>query len=126
MPGSCYRPTDLIDCTASLFRSVGCDGDKPAVIAAGLVAADRIGHTTHGLQLAAAYLAELESGGMQPTGEPDVVADRGACITWDGKRLPGVWLTTKAVDVAIESAAAHGTATVVIRNAHHIGCLAVF
>ena len=117
---------DLIAYADALFAAAGCDGDKPAAIAAGLVEADLLGHTTHGLQLAPAYLAELQSGGMAAVGEPEGVSDRGAAVAWDGRRLPGVWLTTRAVDLACERAVTHGTATVAIRNSHHIGCLAAF
>src|SRR5262245_59611644 len=124
--GPRFRAADLVAYATSLFTAAGCDGDKPATIAAGLVEADLLGHTTHGLHLAPAYLRDLQSGAMTPRGEPEVVADRGAAVTWDGRRLPGVWLTTKAVDLAIERAKAHGTGTVVIRNSHHIGCLAAF
>lgn len=121
-----YRAEELIAFATALFAAAGCDGDKPRVIAEGLVEADLLGHTTHGLQLAPAYLADLESGAMAATGEPDVVADRGACVTWDGRRLPGVWLTARAIDLACDRAATHGVVTVAIRRSHHIGCLAVF
>lgn len=121
-----YRAADLVGYATALFAAAGCDGDKPPVIAAGLVEADLLGHTTHGLQLAPAYLRELESGAMSPRGEPDVVADRGAAVTWDGRRLPGVWLAARAVDLAADRAAAHGIAAVAIRRSHHIGCLAAF
>ena len=52
-----FRVEDLIRYAAALFGAAGCDGDKPDTIAAGLVEADLFGHTTHGLQLAPAYLA---------------------------------------------------------------------
>jgi LDH2 family malate/lactate/ureidoglycolate dehydrogenase len=121
-----YRAADLIEYARALFSAAGCDGDKPAVIAAALVEADLLGHTTHGLQLAPAYLNDLGAGTMTPRGEPDVVADRGAAVTWDGKRLPGVWLAARAVDLAVARAPTYGTATVVIRRSHHIGCLAAY
>ncbi len=121
-----YRAEDLISFTTSLFAAAGCDGDKPATIARGLVEADLLGHSTHGLQLAAGYLRELESGSMTPRGEPEIVADRGGAITWDGRRLPGVWLTAKAIDLAVERVAAHGIVAVAIRQSHHIACLASF
>lgn len=124
--GQRYRAADLIQFATALFAAAGCDGDKPATIAAGLVEADLFGHTMHGLHLAPAYLRELESGKMTPRGEPEIVADRGAAVTWDGRRLPGVWLTAKAVDLAVERASVHGIAVVVIRRSHHIGCLASF
>ncbi len=121
-----YRAADLIAYAAALFAAAGCDADKPTAIASGLVEADLLGHTTHGLQLAPAYLADLETGAMTPRGEPEVVADRGAAVTWDGRRLPGVWLAAKATDLAVSRAPAYGVTTVVIRNSHHIGCLAAF
>jgi LDH2 family malate/lactate/ureidoglycolate dehydrogenase len=121
-----HSAAELIEYATRLFAAAGCDGDKPATIAAGLVEADLLGHTTHGLHLAAAYLRELDAGTLTPTGEPEVVADRGAAVTWDGRRLPGVWLTTRAVDLAADRAQAHGLAAVSIRRSHHIGCLAAF
>ncbi len=121
-----YHLSQLIDYATALFAAAGCDGDKPKIIATGLVEADLLGHTTHGLQLASAYLAELGSGAMLSRGEPLIVNDRSAAVTWDGLRLPGVWLTAKAVETAVERAIAHGVATVVIRNGHHIGCLTAF
>ena len=121
-----YRAGELVDFAAALFAAAGCDGDKPRAIAAGLVEADLLGHTTHGLQLAPAYLRELESGSMTARGQPEVVADRGGAVTWDGRRLPGIWLTAKAIALAIERVAQHGIVAVVIRRSHHIGCLASF
>lgn len=121
-----YHATDLIKYAARLFAAAGCDGDKPGMIAAGLVEADMLGHTTHGLQLAPAYLAALADGGMTPRGEPEIVADRGAVVTWDGQRLPGVWLAARAVELAVARSEQYGTVTVVIRRSHHIGCLAAF
>ena len=121
-----YRASDLIDFASRLFEAAGCDGDKPATIAAKLVEADLLGHSTHGLQLAPTYLAELASGSMLARGEPAIIADRTAAITWDGRRLPGVWLAARAVNLAVERAATCGVVTVVIRHSHHIGCLAAF
>jgi LDH2 family malate/lactate/ureidoglycolate dehydrogenase len=121
-----YGAADLVDFASALLAAAGLDGDKPRRIAGHLVQADLMGHTTHGLALLADYLEEVEGGAMTATGEPAVVRERGACLTWDGRRLPGVWLTSRAVDTALERAADYGTATVVIRNSHHIACLATF
>lgn len=116
----------LIEFASALFAAAGCDRDKPAAIAAGLVEADLLGHTTHGLQLAPTYLNELAAGTMTAAGEPEIVSDRGAVAVWDGKKLPGVWLAAKAVDTAAERAGTYGTCTIAIRRSHHIGCLAAF
>jgi LDH2 family malate/lactate/ureidoglycolate dehydrogenase len=121
-----YRAADLTAFARALFAAAGCDGDKPQVIAELLVEADLMGHTTHGLQLGAPYLGEIESGAMRPKGEPTIVADRGPAVTWDGGTLPGVWLTARAIDLAVERARTHGLCAVAIRRSHHIACLAAF
>ena len=124
--GVAYAPADLRRFAAALFRGAGLELDKPDVVADGLLESDLLGHTTHGLALAPRYLTEIGSGSMATQGEPEVVSDRGACVCWNGKRLPGVWLATKAVNLAVERAETYGTVTVVIGNSHHIGCLAAY
>jgi LDH2 family malate/lactate/ureidoglycolate dehydrogenase len=123
---SCYRPEDLVAFAAGLFQAAGLAAERAQIVARQLVEADLMGHDTHGLQLAAPYLAALADGGMQAAGEPLVVADRGAVVTWDGQRLPGVWLTERAVQLGIDRAQSHGSATIVVRRSHHIGCLATY
>jgi LDH2 family malate/lactate/ureidoglycolate dehydrogenase len=63
---------------------------------------------------------------MTAAGDIETVSDRGAVVTWDGKRLPGPWLVTRAFDLAAARAKEFGTGTVVIRRAHHIACLAAY
>ncbi|MBI2719090.1 MAG: Ldh family oxidoreductase [Rhizobiales bacterium] len=119
-----YHSADLHNFTEELFTAAGCDDDKAAVMAERLLAADLMGHTTHGLALAAAYLEEIESREMTATGEPEVVSDRGAAICWDGRRLPGLWLVARGVELCMARARQHGTATLTVRRSHHAGCLA--
>jgi LDH2 family malate/lactate/ureidoglycolate dehydrogenase len=109
-----------------LLQRVGLDADKADVVAEVLVEGDLLGHTTHGLALLPAYLAEIEKGAMTKTGEPEVVADFPAAVTWDGKRLPGPWLVRRALDLAAERARKLGMASVAIRRSHHIACLAAY
>lgn len=123
---STYAAGDLRAFGAALFRAAGLDGNKPEVSAAVLVDADIMGHTTHGLALAPRYLQEIESGSMAKSGDPKIVSDRGACVCWDGQRLPGVWLVSNAMDLAVERVGQYGTVTVAIGNSHHIGCLAAY
>jgi L-lactate dehydrogenase len=121
-----YAVAELHSFAAALFRQAGLELDKPDVVAEVLIEADLIGHTTHGLALAPKYLQEIASGSMAVGGEPEVLSDRGACICWNGRRLPGVWLTARAVDLALERVRTYGTVTVTIGNSHHIGCLAAY
>jgi LDH2 family malate/lactate/ureidoglycolate dehydrogenase len=125
-PPSRYSASELISFAAGLLAKTGLDADKAQTVAEILVEADLLGHTTHGLQLLASYLGELEKGAMAKTGAPRVVVDSPAAVTWDGMRLPGPWLTVKAFDLAMERARNYGTCTVAISRSHHIACLAAY
>jgi LDH2 family malate/lactate/ureidoglycolate dehydrogenase len=63
---------------------------------------------------------------MESAGEPTILADHGAALVWDGRRLPGVWLTARALTLATERARRHGICALTIRRSHHIACLAAF
>lgn len=126
MTGKRWNSSTLSDFATALFETAGLDTEKATTIAAALVEADMMGHTTHGMQLCAPYLQALKDGSMRREGSPEVLSDRGAVATWDGRRLPGVWLTARAVDQAVERAKLYGTASIAIRRSHHIACLAVF
>lgn len=126
MPADRYAVAQLVEFASTLFMQSGLDRDKAETTARLLVDADLMGHTTHGLALAAPYLAEIGKGAMRTTGEPELVSSKGAVATWDGLRLPGVWLTARAVDLAIDRAREFGIGAVSVRRAHHIACLATF
>jgi LDH2 family malate/lactate/ureidoglycolate dehydrogenase len=121
-----YAASDLIRYADSLFAAAGLEAEKSAIVAPLMVEADLMGHTTHGLQLVPGYLAALTDGSMTPGGAPEILSDRGPAVAWDGRRLSGVWLTAKAIDLAVERARQFGTCTVAIRRSHHIACLAAF
>ncbi len=121
-----YGVTEVIVFASKLFQAAGLEADKAAGVAEILVEADLLGHATHGLALAPWYLDGLASGAINRSGEPQVVSDRGACVSWRGNRLPGAWLAAKAVDVAVERAATYGTVTMVLADCGHIGALAAY
>jgi LDH2 family malate/lactate/ureidoglycolate dehydrogenase len=121
-----YRAEALVAFACTLLERAGMRGDIAADVADVLVTGDLLGHTTHGLALLAPYLAEADKGTMAKDGAPAIVNARAAALTWDGQRLPGPWLTLRALDAAQAMAAVHGTGTVVIRRSHHIACLAAY
>ena len=97
-------PADLIELAARLLANAGVAPDRAALIGELLVEADLMGHTTHGLALRPGYLDELAAGDMTAAGDPVVIRDTGPCLTWDGRRLPGVWLTAAALVLATAAA----------------------
>ncbi|HET9651170.1 MAG TPA: Ldh family oxidoreductase, partial [Usitatibacter sp.] len=116
----------LRDFTRALFEKAGYERDKAEATAEVLLEADLMGHSTHGLSLVPWYLDGAATGEVRGSGEPEVVADRGACVTWNGRRLPGTWLTRKAIDLGLERVKTHGTCTIAIADSHHIGALAAY
>lgn len=116
----------LLTFAETLLVAASMPPDRAKDVAAVLVEADLMGHDTHGLDLLSTYVADIESGGMTVNGDSSVIADRGAVLAWDGKRLPGPWLVLRAMDEAIVRAQNYGTGTVSIRRSYHIGCLAVY
>ena len=121
-----YRHEALQHYAAELLRGVGYPEEPAQVTAAHLVAADVMGHTTHGLALLPPYLTEADEDRTTLSGSHEVVSDAGAVCVWDGGYRPGVWLTAQAVASAAERAAAHGVGIVSIRRCSHIGCLATY
>ena len=121
-----YAAPALIECAELLLRAAGLDAGKAGAVAHTLVEGDLLGHDTHGLALLGPYLGELENGTMTAAGEPDIVNQRPAAQVWDGRRLPGPWLTIKAIDACATMAKTYGTGSVVIRRSHHIAALAAY
>jgi LDH2 family malate/lactate/ureidoglycolate dehydrogenase len=121
-----YAAHELTAFANTLLQQAGLAPERAGTVAEILVEADLLGHSTHGLQLLPTYLKNLEEGAMRNTGEPIVVADTGAAITWDGQYLPGPWLMQQAMNLGFERIQQHPVVTVVMRRSHHIACLAAY
>jgi L-lactate dehydrogenase len=121
-----YAASELRAFAQALLERAGVRADIARDVAAVLLDGDLLGHTTHGLALLAPYLDELAHDRMARSGEPTIVSSRAATQVWDGKRLPGPWLTLRALEAAAAMARECGTGTVVVRHSHHIACLAAY
>lgn len=121
-----YDAASLAIFAEALFTAAGLEPDKAVAVATYLVEADLMGHSTHGLALAGWYLQSVADGVMTKAGAPETVSDRGAAVTWRGRRLPGAWLTSEALKLAADRAVMHGTCTVAIADSHHVGALAAY
>lgn len=111
---------------SALLEQAGMARDRARTMADVLVEADLLGHDTHGLDQLAGYLVQIEDGLLATAGDPAVVSDLGACLTWDAGRLPGHWLVKQAIAEARHRILAHPIVTVVIGRGHHIGCLQAY
>ena len=121
-----YDATALLHFATALLQQAGLGEERARTVAGTLLEGDLLGQTTHGLALLGAYLDELVAGRLAVTGDPEVVAQTPVAQTWDGNRLPGPWLVTRAADWASGVARSFGMGAVVIRRSGHIGCLAAY
>jgi L-lactate dehydrogenase len=121
-----YRVKDLQNFAFNLLTQKGLDPTPAETVADTLLEGDLLGHTTHGLQLLAPYLDELDAGSMTSKGQPDVVQDHGMSVLWDGRYLPGPWLVTRAIDIGLERLDSYPIFSASIKQSHHIACLAAY
>ncbi|HSC24408.1 MAG TPA: Ldh family oxidoreductase [Casimicrobiaceae bacterium] len=121
-----YAAQALESYAVALLEAAGADADIARDTASVLLDGDLMGHTTHGLALLPGYLQALGDGSMRNEGSPITIASAPAGETWDGRRLPGPWLTLRALATAQRLASTQGGGSVVIRRSHHIGCLASY
>lgn len=116
----------LIRFATDLLTAGGLPETRARAVAEILVEADLMGHDTHGLALLPGYLKALENGEMTREGAPEVIAETGIALTWDGRYLPGPWLVLEAMRAAEARLVGQGMAAVSIGRSHHIACLAAY
>jgi len=121
-----FNSAQLLHFGEALLCAAGLAEDRARDVAEVLLEGDLLGHTTHGFALLPAYLKALTEGSMAKAGEPTVVADHGAALTWDGAYLPGPWLVRRAIASARSRLAKNPIVTTVLRRSHHIGCLQAY
>ena len=126
MAGARYRADDLEALACGLLQRAGMPREKAGDVAEVLVEGDLFGKSTHGLALLPLYLRDIEAGGMTLAGEPEVLSDFGACLNWDGRKLPGPWLLRRATAEAISRAKRFGMGAVAIQRSHHTACLGAY
>jgi LDH2 family malate/lactate/ureidoglycolate dehydrogenase len=120
------QPLAVLAFAKALLVKAGMPDDKADAVASILVEGELLGRSTHGLALLAPYLKELAAGAMTLDGDPTVISDFGACLTWDGRKLPGPWLVCKALDEAMDRAARFGIGAVAIQRSHHAASLGAY
>jgi len=117
-----FPASALVDVAGELLVRAGMRHDAAATTAELLVEADMMGHDTHGLQLLPGYLRALADGSLAGSGEPTALFGTEVVSVWDGHYLPGLWLTSQALDWAASRAGSAGIGVVTIRRSGHIGC----
>jgi LDH2 family malate/lactate/ureidoglycolate dehydrogenase len=116
----------ILDFLCSLFEKAGMPPSKAEANGRILVEGELLGHRTHGLALVGPYLEEITNGRMETLRDFDILNTTQTTQLWDGHFASGIWLTESAIEVASNMAKTEGIGTVVIRDSHHIACLAAY
>jgi LDH2 family malate/lactate/ureidoglycolate dehydrogenase len=111
---------------SSLLIAAGLEARHADCFARRLIAGDLFGHTSHGIRLLPRYLDEIGDGHMTCSGDPELVATRGATLLFDGRMLPGPVVMTHAIEAALARLGTLGSAIVVIRRSTHIAALCAY
>ena len=81
-----YRAPDLLAYASLLLERAGLAPERALIVAEMLLEGDLLGHSTHGLDLLAPYLKELDAGAMARDGDPETLSDLGSTVTWNGRQ----------------------------------------
>jgi LDH2 family malate/lactate/ureidoglycolate dehydrogenase len=111
----------LTDLVVQIFETAGLAQEHARTVADSLVNADLEGVGSHGVMLIPMYVARLRAGSVSIGATPVVVEDHGALIVMSAARALGQISATRAVELGIERARAHGVAAVAVRDAFHFG-----
>lgn len=103
------------------FAGLAVPSADAAAIAAALVDANLRGVDSHGFQRVPAYMSRVRAGLAGGTESMSVAAEFGPVRRLDAARALGPAGATKAVDMAIELARAHGLGLVALGNSTHFG-----
>lgn len=106
---------------AEIFAAAGCDAEEAARIARYLVAADLVGHPSHGVIRVPRYLDAMARGSVHPGREIEIVREAPGFAVVDGKSGFGQTVGEQAVDLGIARARDNGVAAVGLRNSAHLG-----
>ena len=118
------RYPDLLDLAERLFRAGGIPQRDSHLLAELLAKADLRGYTGHGTCRVGPYLAWIKDGTTQIAEPPAVLRESKTTAVIDAKHYIGQVAAHDAMKLAIVKAKEHGTGTVALRRAGHVGRLA--
>ena len=116
----------LLALVTAVFEQCRMREHDARLLADSLVDADLRGVHSHGVLRVPEYVKKLTIGGVDPTGEPKVVRDSGACLVVDGHNSMGQIGAHYAMARVIARAAETGIAAAAIRGSNHCGAMAYF
>src|SRR5688572_6426890 len=96
-----FRTEPLTRAVESIVRAGGSDEREARMVAANLVAANLLGHDSHGIGMIPRYVDALLEGGLRANQHPKVQVDAGALLALDGCQGYGQVIGHEAMEMAI-------------------------
>jgi LDH2 family malate/lactate/ureidoglycolate dehydrogenase len=114
------------DLIVDVLRRLGAGEDEAADQARALVEGDLRGRPSHGVQRLPVIAERIERGLIRPGAQQQATWVAEALLTVDGAHGFGPYVATRAAEAIGERAARTGVAAAAIRNASHLGMLALY
>ncbi len=114
---------DLTDLVAAIFESRGMALADARTVAGVVVAAERDGARSHGLQRMPGYVSSMDCGWVDARAEPRVEQRTPSLLAADAGNGFAQIALARAWDQLAQLARQNGTAVLTIRNAHHFAAL---
>ncbi len=105
-----------------VFRKLGTPEDDARIIADVLISSDKRGIDSHGIgRLKPIYVDRIDQGILSPVTRIAVVTESPTTAVFDGNNGMGHVIAKRAMQAAIDKAAALGMGMVAVRNSSHYG-----
>jgi LDH2 family malate/lactate/ureidoglycolate dehydrogenase len=105
----------------AILEAIGTPADLAAMVAGGLVAANLVGHDSHGVLRLPQYVDMVKEGRVHPAARPSLIGQQQATARVDGARGWGQPAARLATDTVIALARDFGVGAVTIDHCNHIG-----
>lgn len=110
----------------AIFRATGLPPESADLVADSVVFADRRGNHSHGSLHVPDYVRKLVRGGVNPHGEPRLLASSGPVLRVDADNAMGQVGMAFAMKEAVDRAADVGVAFAAVGGSNHCGALNYF
>lgn len=104
-----------------IFSHCGLSLEKSVDVADVILAADRMGIQSHGIQRIKVYTAGIASGRIKPGAELTILRETPLSAMLDANDGMGQPAAITAMNMAIKKAGEHGMGLVTVRNSNHFG-----
>ncbi|KAJ0173991.1 hypothetical protein K1T71_010137 [Dendrolimus kikuchii] len=107
----------MVDC----FEAVGTPTEAAEQQAELLIQADKIGHSSHGLNRLEYYINDITMGACIPNNEPKILKENLSTAWVDANNVLGATASHFAMDIAIKKAKETGVGWVTVKGSNHNG-----